>query len=71
MKITLIGDGKYRKYLINKISKENLKNIELIKPLKQADLIIYYEETDFLFLNLNSYKLHEISVKRRAFINQC
>ena len=31
-------------------------NIELIKPLKQADLIKYYEETDFLFLNLNTYK---------------
>ena len=56
LKITLIGDGKYRKHLLNKISKENLINIDLIKPLKQADLIKYYEETDFLFLNLNTYK---------------
>jgi len=49
----IIGDGGRRKALED--SAVNIKNVKLIDPVNRADLIKYYEDSDFLFLQLNDY----------------
>jgi glycosyltransferase involved in cell wall biosynthesis len=49
----IIGDGGRKKVLQECTA--HLRNVKLIKPVNRMDLIKYYEDSDFLFLQLNDY----------------
>jgi len=49
----IICDGGRRKVLQERTS--HIKNVKLIDPVNRMDLIKYYENSDFLFLQLNDY----------------
>jgi glycosyltransferase involved in cell wall biosynthesis len=49
----IIGDGGGKKVLQECTA--HLRNVKLIKPVNRMDLIKYYEDSDFLFLQLNDY----------------
>jgi len=51
--LQVIGDGGRKKVLRESIAR--LPNVKLIDPVNRASLLKYYEESDFLFLQLNDY----------------
>ena len=51
----LVGDGGKRMELVTNIKKNKYNNIELISPVKRADLINIYASADIFFLHLNDY----------------
>jgi len=52
---TIIGDGGRKDVLRSALACANLDNVELIPPLKRAELINAYQAADVLFLHLNDY----------------
>ena len=67
LNITIIGAGKFKKIIKQKMIEENLINIKLINPIRQIDLINHYQETDFLLLNLNAYKAFKYVMPSKIF----
>ncbi len=67
LKITIIGDGKYKSFLEKKIQREKIKNIILIAPMEQKKLLSYYENTDFLLINLNDYSVFNNVIPSKIF----
>ncbi len=53
---TIIGDGGRKEVLRTALAYANLDNVELIPPLKRAELIHAYQASDVLFLHLNDYE---------------
>jgi len=49
----IIGDGSTNSLLRFAIKSENVKNIEILPPVKREKLIEYYQDADILFLHLN------------------
>lgn len=49
----IIGDGGTLPLLKERLAKENVKNVELIAPVRRDEVIRFYKESDFLFLHLN------------------
>lgn len=49
----IIGDGSRKKVL--RECTAHIRNVKLIDPVNRMDLIKYYEDSDFLFLQLNDY----------------
>ncbi len=63
----LIGDGPERKSLKeNKLFKLQ-KNIEIINPIIQSELINEYQKADILFVHLNDYKAFKKSLPSKIF----
>lgn len=52
----IIGDGGTKEKLVQSLTKEKVKNVELIKPMNREELLKYYALADVLFLQLNDYK---------------
>ena len=63
----IIGDGGTKGLLQEKIREENLTNVELLDPVKRADLLEIYSNSDFLFLHLNNYKAFERVLPSKIF----
>ncbi len=49
----VIGDGGTLPLLKNRIDELGVSNVELLPPVKREDIIQYYLDSDFLFLQLN------------------
>lgn len=49
----IIGDGG-RKRILREVT-SHMSNVKLLDPVQRKDLVSYYEESDFLFLQLNDY----------------
>jgi len=49
----IVGDGSTNSLLKSTIKSENVKNIEILPPVKRGELIEYYHDADILFLHLN------------------
>jgi glycosyltransferase involved in cell wall biosynthesis len=49
----IVGDGSTNSLLRSAIKSENVKNIEILPPVKREKLIEYYQDADILFLHLN------------------
>ena len=63
----IIGDGGTKHKLVHKLSDLQVDNVNLISPVNQADLIKYYQESDYLFLHLNDYKAFEKVLPSKIF----
>ena len=50
----IIGDGGGKSLLKKGIIDNNVKNIQILPPVKRSELIRYYQEADILFLHLNN-----------------
>ncbi len=61
----IIGDGGRKKALQD--CSADLQNVRLINPVSRQDLIKYYEETDFLFLQLNDYEAFKKVLPSKIF----
>ena len=67
IKFRLIGDGPGRKSLKeNKLIKLQ-KNIEIVNPIIQSELIKEYQKADILFLHLNDYKAFQKVLPSKIF----
>lgn len=51
----IIGDGGALQLLKEELDNLNIQNVELIDPVGRDELLMYYKETDYLFLHLNDY----------------
>jgi len=51
----VIGDGGKKNLLISKLAELGCKNVEILPPVKRAELVKEYQEADVLFLHLNDY----------------
>ncbi|MEC3880171.1 glycosyltransferase family 4 protein [Parapedobacter sp. 10938] len=54
-KFVIIGDGGAKAKLEAELNRLNVQNVELRAPVKRAELLEIYRDTDFLFLHLNDY----------------
>ena len=54
--LRIIGDGGMRYALEKKLQELQIKNVQIIDPVKRNKLLLYYKESDFLFLHLNNLK---------------
>lgn len=54
-KFTLIGDGGRQGQLVAELEKNAVVNVEMLNPVKRAELIEIYKAADVLFLHLNDY----------------
>jgi len=52
----IIGDGGMRYALEQKLRELQIENVQIIDPVKRDKLLLYYKESDYLFLHLNNYK---------------
>lgn len=66
-KIQIIGDGGRKAILQKKMEELNLKNVELINPVKRDELIKIYAKSSFLFLHLNDYEAFEKVLPSKVF----
>tara|TARA_B110000008_G_scaffold193191_1_gene191882 strand:- start:92 stop:1294 length:1203 start_codon:yes stop_codon:yes gene_type:complete len=51
----VIGDGGKKNNLVERIRKNNIRNIKVVAPVSRSVLIDYYKKSDFLFLHLNCF----------------
>jgi len=63
----IIGDGNSIKLLENKLKKNKLKNVNLLKPVSRTELIKYYNYSDILFLQLNNIKAFKNVLPSKIF----
>lgn len=49
----IIGDGGTLPLLKNRIDELGVRNVEIVPPVKREDIIKYYLDSDFLYLQLN------------------
>lgn len=61
----IVGDGGRLPALKNSI--KNLKNVELIQPVKRTELKKFYSQADVLFLHLNNYSAFEKVLPSKIF----
>ena len=54
-KFLLIGDGGAKQALVDEIEKLQVRNIEILDPIKRNELLKIYQKSDFLFIHLNDY----------------
>lgn len=55
LQFKIIGDGGCKQKLISGVAAAGLNNVEILPPVKRADLIEIYQKADILFLHLNDY----------------
>lgn len=55
VRFKIIGDGGRKHALLAALVSSGLDNVELLPPMKRAQLIEAYQATDVLFLHLNDY----------------
>ena len=53
-RFVVVGDGSTVSLLREAIRRENVSNVELLKPVGRSELIKYYYEADILFVHLNN-----------------
>jgi len=63
----ILGDGGAKNKLINSLAKHSIKNVKIINPVPQINLIDYYNNADILFLHLNAYKAFEKVLPSKIF----
>ncbi|WP_299677787.1 glycosyltransferase family 4 protein [uncultured Dokdonia sp.] len=66
-KFVIIGDGGTKPLLKEALEIENITNVELRDPVKRDELLTIYNEADFLFLHLNTYKAFERVLPSKLF----
>lgn len=54
-KFQIIGDGGKKQKLLDELARLHVTNVAMIPPVSRAELLKYYESTDFLFIHLNDY----------------
>lgn len=54
-KFLLIGDGGAKKLLLDELERMQVKNVEIVEPIKRNELLKIYEKSDYLFIHLNDY----------------
>lgn len=64
---TIIGDGNEKESLKRKINKLRIKNIKIIEPIPRNELLKYYKETDYLFLQLKNLRVFQTSLPSKIF----
>jgi hypothetical protein len=65
--LRVIGDGRQKTLLEERLAAENLTNVELIAPVSRDNLLKYYRDSDFLFLHLNDCAPTERSLPSKLF----
>ena len=55
VRFKIIGDGGRKDTLLTALVSAGVVNVELLPPMKRAQLIAAYQATDVLFLHLNDY----------------
>lgn len=55
LQFKLIGDGGRKKKLVSAVESIGCNNVEILTPVKRAELIKIYQSADILFLHLNDY----------------
>jgi len=63
----LIGDGGKRKQLVDAIDKLNIKNVDILPPMKRDKLIEMYKKADILFLHLNDHEAFKKVLPSKLF----
>ena len=63
----IIGDGGTKNLLEDAIHSNRLTNVEMINPVRRAELIEIYKKSDFLFLHLNNYRAFERVLPSKIF----
>lgn len=63
----VIGDGGAKKILQSEIDVLGLQNVSIEKPVKRADLLAIYEQSDYLFMHLNDYTAFEKVLPSKVF----
>ncbi len=63
----IIGDGSAKHIIKKELSKINLSNIELYKPVSREKLIEYYNSSDVLFLQLNNISAFDKVIPSKIF----
>lgn len=54
IRFTIVGDGRGRNKLIQKITQLKLKNVEVLPPVAREKLVYFFREADILFLHLDN-----------------
>src|SRR5690606_7041780 len=63
----LIGDGGAKQKLVDELKKLGVNNVELIRPIKRAELLEIYNQSDFLFIHLNDYEAFKKVLPSKVF----
>ncbi len=63
----IIGAGGTKSLLKKKIEELGLTNVELLNPISREQLIVYYNEADFLFLHLNDLEAFKNVLPSKIF----
>lgn len=63
--VNIVGDGGKKNILENKV--KNLKNVNLLSPVKRDELLLLYKKSDYLFLHLNDYSAFQKVLPSKLF----
>ncbi len=63
----IIGDGGMRSVLEQKLQELQIKNVQIIDPVKRTKLLLFYKESDYLFLHLNNFKAFDKVLPSKIF----
>lgn len=63
----VIGDGRMRATLIERIKNENITNVEILNPVSRDKLVTFYQNADILFLHLNNMPSLRRSLPSKIF----
>jgi hypothetical protein len=63
----VIGDGGAKHKLEEEISKHQVSNVEIRKPVSRKELLEIYNESDFLFIHLNDYDAFKKVLPSKVF----
>ena len=63
--INIVGDGGKKNILEDKV--KNLKNVNLLSPVKRDELLLIYKKSDYLFLHLNDYSAFKKVLPSKLF----
>lgn len=63
----LVGDGGRRKELEDRLSSEDIENVELLNPVPRKELMTLYRDADILFLHLNDFNAFKKVLPSKIF----
>jgi len=65
--IFIVGDGSSKQELIDNISSAKIDNIHIIPPMSRDEVLVYYKESDYLFLHLDDKKAFYKAIPSKLF----
>lgn len=66
-KFLLIGDGGAKKLLLDELERLQVRNVQIVDPMKRNELLKVYEKSDFLFIHLNDYEAFKKVLPSKIF----